>query len=87
MLSDKGKQTIVCYTNTYNTLMVSHFGDTNTYHPVIESDESGKDLESMTKELSNKLKGIARGSCDQNVKKLVKDHMRPAVVKFPEGLI
>ena len=51
MVSDKGKQTIVCYTTTYTFLMEAHFSDRDVYQPVDDSDLAGRDLNTMKEEL------------------------------------
>ena len=68
LVSDKGKQTVVCYTSTYNILLATHYSDTDTYKPVEESDVTGWDLEAMTDDLSKKLHDVARRVPDQDIK-------------------
>lgn len=59
MLSDKGKQTVVCYQKTYDTLQEAHFSNVNHYKPVEVNYISGMDLDSMKVELTDKLNILA----------------------------
>ena len=85
--SDKGKETIVCYRNTYLILLESHFSNINFYQIVGEEDDAGFDLDCMTNNLKNYIDLLAEGAPDQIHKKLIKSLHPPKEPRFPEGRI
>ena len=87
VLSDKGKRTVVCYASTYETILLDHYSNTALYQPVCEEDIAGRDLETMTQELIDKLKILANKTNDQNTTKIIKSLMPPSVPKFPQGRV
>ena len=81
--SDKGKETVICYRTTYLALVNSHFGNTNTYQPVDNSDIAGSDLDCMTSNLRSDLKCFVDRAPDEHHKKLIKGLYPPANPRFP----
>ena len=87
MLSDKGKQTLVCYANTYNALVEGHFNNTSLYKPVEETDTPGYKLDSMIAELTHKISDIANRADDREIKRLIMSFVPTKDSKFPEGRV
>ena len=87
VISDKGKQTVVCYRTTYDALVNAHFGDGSLYHPVEETDIAGRDLDQMTSDLKAELNRLANKAPDEYHKKLIKSLCPPKFTRFPEGRV
>ena len=87
VISDKGKQTVICYRSTYDALVNSHFSDRSLYQPVVESDVAGRDLDQMTSDLRAALTELANEAPDIDDKNIIKCLYPPRAPRFPEGRV
>ena len=87
VISDKGKETVVCYRATYLVLSDAHFSNINLYQPVNDDDVAGSSLDAMTERLTDELKNLASQTSDIASKNLIKGLMPPKEPRFPEGRV
>ena len=87
VVSDKGKQTVVCYMATYIALRDGHFANTDLYQPVDINDIARHDLETMKQNLIEDLTMVANSVPDLDKRKFIKTLFPPEYSRFPEGRI
>ena len=87
VLSDKGKQVIICHMTTYIALTNGHFSNTDLYQPVGVDDIAGYDLDTMKNDLITELTLLANRAPDRHHKKIIKSLLPSDNSRFPEGRI
>ena len=87
VLSDKGKQVVICHMTTYIALTNGHFSNTDLYQPVGVDDIAGYDLDTMKNDLITELTLLANRAPDRHHKKIIKSLFPSDNSRFPEGRI
>ena len=87
VVSDKGKQTVVCYMTTFVALTDVHFANRDLYQPVDADDIAGYDITTMKQDLKNELSSLAKKAPDLRHKKIIKSLFPSEYSRFPEGRI